>query len=157
MFILKILNYKNFINNLEKKILMLKKNNLLNLKIKKNLINYIINVKLTKKNILLYVTDIKRNLKIFKTTNSLGLKKIKQQNVLLKLLKIFLLKSNFLKNNFIALHLINLNKYFINLLIKILENILFIKIIKIYNFLTPHNGCRPKKLKRKKKQKLKFN
>jgi len=49
MFILKILNYKNFINNLEKKILMLKKNNLLNLKIKKNLINYIINVKLTKK------------------------------------------------------------------------------------------------------------
>ena len=125
MFILKILNYKNFINNLEKKILMLKKNNLLNLKIKKNLINYIINVKLTKKNILLYVTDIKGNLKIFKTTNSLGLKKIKQQNVLLKLLKIFLLKSNFLKNNFIALHLINLNKYFINLLIKILFLFIF--------------------------------
>jgi ribosomal protein S11 len=172
--LLPILKRKNYINNLKKKISLLKKlkkqKNYKNLRlfltkkynnsiIQQDLIMYKLNVILTNKNTIIYVTDIKGNLKFFQSTSFLnitGKQKTAQPAALLKVLKILLSNTNFLKNKPIALHCNNVKKHYVIFLINILENILFIKVIRIYNFLIPHNGCRPKKIKRKKRRKFKF-
>ena len=63
------------------------------------------------------------------------------------ILKHLILKANFLYNKIVVIHFKNAKIYYESLVIKLLSNILFIKSIKSYN-LSPHNGCRPKKLKR---------
>jgi ribosomal protein S11 len=170
-----ILKYNNYIKNLKKKISLLqdlkRKKNYKKLSIffknkktfpviKQDLILYKMNITLSKKNTIVYVTDVKGNLKLFQSTSSLnitGKQKTSQPAALFKVLKIILSKGDFLQNKPIALHCNNVKKRYIVFLLTILENILFIKVIRIYNFLIPHNGCRPKKLKRKKRRKLEFN
>lgn len=127
--------------------------------IREDLISYVINIVLTNKNTLIYVTDVQGTLKYFQSAVSLnisGKQKTKQPNTLFKLLKSLIINCKFLKNKPIALHFKNVNKRLLVSLIKILENLLFIKIIRVYNFLTPHNGCRPKKIKRNKHINVKF-
>lgn len=127
---------------------------------KDTLLVYIIHIVLTNTNTLLYVTDIKGNLKHFQSIVSVNItgknQKTKQPNAILKLLKFFILKSKFLENKPIALHFKNVNKKLLVMLTKILENIFFVKVIRTYNFSLPHNGCRPKKIKRKKHRNTKF-
>lgn len=170
-----ILKYNNYIQNLKKKLGLLQelkqnknykklslffKNKKTFSAVKQDLILYKINITLSKKNTIVYVTDVKGNLKLFQSTSSLnitGKQKTAQPAALFKVFKIILSKADFLKNKPVALHCSNVKKRYIVFLLTILENILFIKVIRIYNFLIPHNGCRPKKLKRKKRRKLKFN
>nr|YP_009495525.1 ribosomal protein S11 [Psammoneis japonica]AWQ64255.1 ribosomal protein S11 [Psammoneis japonica] len=162
-----ILKYKNYIKNLKNKTFLLKKlkkqTSYKNLKfeldrhyksvdVQQSLIMYVINITLTNKNTIIYVTDIKGNLKFYQSTSTLnmtGKQKTKQPGALLRVLKEFLSNAAFLKNKPIALHFNNVKKRFILLLINLLKNILFVKVIRIYNFLIPHNGCRPKKIKRR--------
>ena len=128
----------------------------------KNLINVIVGISLYKNNIVVFITDIKGKMLFFKTSGILDIetKKKKKNDIILKLLSSLLKEKKFFKpNTFIALHLKNSNKKISNFIIKFLFNNLEhknIKIIKIKNN-KPHNGCRPKKIRRKKLGKINFN
>jgi len=127
--------------------------------VKHDLVNYIINIVLTNKNTLIYVTNVQGTMKYFQSAVSLnisGKQKTKQPNTLFKLLKSFIANCKFLKNKPIAFHFKNINKRLLTSTVKIMENLLFINVIRIYNFLIPHNGCRPKKIKRNKHVSIKF-
>jgi len=124
-----------------------------NLKIfpeKSSLVMYIISISFLKTNITLQVMDITGKLKFFCSAGSVNLKskqKRAQLLVLTRLISFLMAKVKFLKNRPIALHLKNVgNTKF--LLIKKLKHKFFIKIIKVFEIF-PHNGCRKKKLRRK--------
>ena len=155
---------KKYIKNLKHKIFLLnnikKKNykflNRINVK-KKNyfhkynpLVVYIVSFSFPRSNSFLYVSDFAGNLKFFCSAgsfNSTGKNKKIRWIVFKKFYKV-LLNLKFLKNKPIALHLKNvrLNKSWI---IKKLKKKFFIKIIQNFD-LYPHNGCRKKKVRRKK-------
>ena len=183
MFLLQIINHKKFrdkksskikahkklLNSLERKITKLKqiKGNkaLKSLYLEsasskeQNLISYIVNFTITNRDTILYVTDIKGNLKFYSSASLLrmaGKQKTKQPAALLKVLRSFMLNIKLFKSRPVALHFFNTKKQFAVILVRILEKMLFIKLIKLYSFLLPHNGCRPKKIRRKKYNQLKF-
>lgn len=119
-----------------------------------NLINYIININLSKTNTIVNVTDINGNPKVTLSAGLIKLKssqKIVQPFAIINILKALFLKATFLNNKCVALHFKNTKIYYESLIINILKNKVFIKSIRSYN-LYPHNGCRPKKLKRFKKR-----
>jgi len=122
-------------------------------------INYVIGVVISKTNIIVYLTDIKGELKFFHTAGSLKLKKSQKKKkviVLTKLLKVLLMNVNFItKNDVIALHLQNFNEGLVKLLYHFLVKHYNLEIVQVNNN-QPHNGCRPRKLKRKKRRKLNF-
>ena len=65
-----------------------------------------------------------------------------------------MLKTNIIfEKDLVALHLKNFNQRLGLFTISLLLKYYNIELIKIYNN-EPHNGCRPKKQKRKKKQRL---
>jgi ribosomal protein S11 len=139
------------------KLFLSKKNQ--DLDIQGNLIKYIIGISLLKTNTFIYVTDIKGQLKFSCSAgliNLSGKQKIKKPLVLINLLKLISTKINFISTKPVALHLINFNKYYEQFALNILKIKFFIKIIRNYN-IQPHNGCRPKKLKRTKRKKFFFN
>lgn len=70
---------------------------------------------------------------------------------LVNIFKVLLLKVGFLRNAPVAIHFKNTKAFYQSFLIKALKDKLFIKSIQSYN-LSPHNGCRPKKLKRIKRR-----
>jgi len=118
--------------------------------VKQVLTNYIISIHTSQTNTLVSVTDIKGKVIISLSSGSLKLKKKQKKTqplAIMTILKHLLLKANFLHNKIIVIHFKNVKTYYESLIIKLLSNILFIKSIKSYN-LSPHNGCRPKKLKR---------
>ena len=118
--------------------------------VKQVLTNYIINIHTSQTNTLVSVTDIKGKVIISLSSGSLKLKKKQKKTqplAIMTILKHLILKANFLHNKIIVIHFKNVKTYYESLIIKLLSNILFIKSIKSYN-LSPHNGCRPKKLKR---------
>lgn len=125
-----------------------------NIKAKENLISYIININLSPTNTIISVTDIKGSPKISLSAGLINLtkrqKKI-QPMALINIFKVLLLKARFLRYNPIALHFKNTKSYYESLIIKGLKDKLFIKSIQSYN-LSPHNGCRPKKIKRIKRR-----
>ena len=126
----------------------------------KNLIRFVIGVSANRNNVIVYVTDIKGKLFYYKTSGMLGLlKKQKKRSVhiILRLLKILITDNQYLKNNFIStLHLKNINKKLVIVILNFLsKNSIHIKNIKIKNH-QPHNGCRPKKVRRKKRKKISF-
>lgn len=123
-----------------------------------DLIKYIISISLLKTNTNIYVTDVKGQLKFFCSAGSIsfsGKQKIKKPLVLIHLLKVFITKVKFLTTKPVALHLKNFNKFYELLVLNILKTKFFIKIIRNYN-IQPHNGCRPKKIKRNKRKKIFF-
>lgn len=140
----KILNSKLFTNN---KIL---KNN--------NLVTYIIDITFTKSNTFLHVMDFSGKLKFFYSSGSFnysGKNKKSRYLVFQDLYKILNSKLKFLKGKPIALHLKNVgsNKSW---LIKKLKKKFFIKCVRNFN-LYPHNGCRKRKMRRKKLKKKRRN
>lgn len=123
-------------------------------KLKKNLLHYIINIITTNTNTFINVTNVKGDPIIDLKAGSLNLRKRQKKTqpfALIKILKLLLLKSPFLHNKIVSIHFKNVKLYYESMIIQMLKEVLFIKSIKSYN-LSPHNGCRPKKLKRFKKR-----
>jgi len=137
--------YNNTINNLP---------TALKTKVKENMISYIVNINLSLTNTIISVTDIKGNPKISLSAGLINLTKRQKKTqpmALINIFKVLLLKARFLKKNPIALHFKNTKPYYESLIIKVLKDKLYIKSIQSYN-LSPHNGCRPKKIKRVKRR-----
>jgi len=114
-------------------------------------ITYIVNISFLKANTTIHVSDIQGNLKLFYSAGSVklsGKQKRRRRIAVSKLISLVLKKATFLGQKPIALHLNNVN-FYKNLIIGKLKRNLYIKIIKILNQ-TPYNGCRKKKLRRKK-------
>jgi ribosomal protein S11 len=112
---------------------------------------YIIDISFLKANTTIHVSDICGNLKLFFSAGSVNLagkQKKKRRIAVSKLISLLLKKASFLNQKPIALHLSNVN-FYKNLILRKLKRNLYIKIIKIFNQ-TPHNGCRQRKLRRKK-------
>ncbi len=144
-------------NNLYSKFILTKSKNSFNSKnklIKENLISYVINVNLSPTNTLVNVTDINGNPKITFSAGLVNLTKSQkkaQPMALINIFKALLLNARFLTNKPVALHFKNTKSFYESLIIKALKDKLFIKSVQSYN-LSPHNGCRPKKLKRVKRR-----
>jgi ribosomal protein S11 len=116
-----------------------------------HLIMFIIDITFTKANTFLHVMDASGRLKFFCSAGHFqhkGKNKRFRFNVFKSIYRILITKLRFLKGKPIALHLKNVgfNKFWI---IKKLKAKFFIKIVKNFN-LFPYNGCRKKKVKRKK-------
>lgn len=114
------------------------------------LISYIIIIKMSLTNTLVSLVDINGNLLISLSAGQLNFKgkqKKKQPAVLIALLKELLSKASFVGNKPIAIHFKNTKFYHESIVISMLSEKFFIQFIKSYNLL-PHNGCRPKKIKR---------
>jgi ribosomal protein S11 len=115
------------------------------------LVVYIIDISFSETNTLLHVTDFAGNLEFFCSAGSLNYKgKQKKLRFLVfrDLFRILVSKLTFLKGKPVALHLKNVgsNKFWI---IKKLKTKFFIKVVRNFN-LYPFNGCRKKKMRRKK-------
>jgi len=122
--------------------------------VKKNLISYIINVNLSPTNTLVNVTDIDGNPKVSFSAGLVNLTKTQKRTQPMALISIFkalLINAKFLVNKPVAFFFKNTKPFYESLIIKALKDKLFIKSIQSYN-LSPHNGCRPKKLKRIKRR-----
>nr|YP_009495566.1 ribosomal protein S11 [Nitzschia sp. (in: diatoms)]AWQ64296.1 ribosomal protein S11 [Nitzschia sp. (in: diatoms)] len=150
-------NLKTQIDSLKK----IKENNYKNLSVKKlsveqdvnqNLIvMYVINISFLKANTIINVSDIKGNMKLFYSSGSVGLsgkQKRKRRIAVFKLMSLLLQKATFIKNKPVALHLNNVT-FYKNLIISKLKRSLYLRVIKSFNQ-TPYNGCRKKKVRRKK-------
>jgi len=115
------------------------------------IITYVISISFLKANTTIQISDIKGNLKLFYSAGSVqlsGKQKRKRRIAVSKLISLVLKKATFLGQKPIALHLNNVN-FYKNLIVRKLKRNLYIKVIKILNQ-TPYNGCRKKKLRRKK-------
>ena len=149
-----------YVKNLLNQITLLKKtkeNNYknANLKFEKDtqnlIVTYIINISFLKANTTLHVSDIKGNVKLFYSAGSVGLtgkQKKKRRVALSKLISLLTQKATFLKGKQIALHLKNVN-FYQNLIVEKLQQTFYIRAIKSFNQL-PYNGCRKRKIRRKK-------
>lgn len=112
---------------------------------------HIISISFLKANTTIHLSDIRGNLKFFFSAGSVSLvgKQKKNRRIAVsKLISLLLKKAGGLDRKPIALHLNNVN-FYKNLIVHKLKRNLYIKIIKIFNQ-TPYNGCRKKKLRRKK-------
>lgn len=133
--------------------LVLKKNQVLETPLK-----YIVGVSLSNTNSIIYVTDIKGKIKFFLSAGFLGLngrQKIKKPAVLVKLLRSLIVKRQLKRKSCVALHLKNFNKFYTSIVLSLLKKHLKIGFVRVFNN-KPHNGCRPKKLKRKKRRRVFF-
>ena len=122
------------------------------------IIKYIVGISFLKKNTIIYITDIRGRLKHYCSAGFIKLnkkQKIKIPLVLMKLTKVILAKVPNLKKIPVAIHLNNISKQLQFFFEPIFKTQFFI--IQLASFKTfPHNGCRPKKLKRKKRKKIFF-
>lgn len=123
-----------------------------------SLIVYIIDISFSRTNTLLHIMDFSGNLKFFCSAglfNYKGKGKKARFIVFKEFYRVLVTKIKFLKNKPIALHLKNVgsNKFRI---IKKLKKKFFIRIVRSFD-LYPHNGCRRKKVRRKKFKKKRRN
>ena len=155
-----IKNLKNQIDYLEK----VKENNYKNLTVKKIsygnketnstqslIVMYIVSISFLKANTTIHLSDAKGNIKLFYSAGSVALagkQKRKRRIAVSKLISLLLKKATFLDQKPIALHLNNVT-FYKNLILNKLKKSLYIRIIKSFNQ-APYNGCRKKKLRRKK-------
>lgn len=115
------------------------------------LIMYIINISFLKANTTIHVSDTKGNIKLFYSAGSVALtgkQKKKRRIAVSKLIALVIKKATFLKRKPIALHLSNVN-FYKSLIVRKLRKTLYLRVIKSFNQ-APYNGCRKKKLRRKK-------
>ena len=115
----------------------------------KPLVSYIININLSTSNTIISITDKKGNLKGYYTSGTLGFKGSQKTKkyTLITLLKNFLYNFNYINNKSVVINFRGIVKDQ-KLFIKKLKEKVSIKAI-IYNNSLPHNGCRPKKIRRK--------
>jgi ribosomal protein S11 len=133
--------------------LFLTKNNFME---KNYLITYIVDICFSKSNTFLHVMDFSGKLKFFYSSGSFnysGKSKKARYVVFRDLYRILLSKLKFLKGKPIALHLKNVG-YSKSWIIKKLKKKFFIICVRSFN-LYPHNGCRKRKMRRKKFKKRK--
>jgi len=114
----------------------------------KPLISYIINVNASNSNTTITITEKNGGLKGYFTAGVLGFKGSQKTKkyTLITILKQFSYKFNFLNNKTVLLKFKGITKDQ-KLFVRKLKEKVSIKSIH-YNNLLPHNGCRPKKLKR---------
>lgn len=115
------------------------------------IVMYIINISFLKANTTIHISDIKGNMRLFYSAGSVGLigkQKRKRRIAALKLISLLLKRATFLNKRPVALHLKNVNSYR-NIIVSKLKRNLFIRVVKSFNQ-TPYNGCRKKKVRRKK-------
>lgn len=115
------------------------------------MVMYIIGISFLKANTTIQVSDIKGNVKLFYSAGSVGLagkQKKKRRVAIAKLIFLLLKKATFLNNKPVALHLKNVN-FYNSLIVNRLKKNIYLRVIKSFNQ-TPYNGCRKKKLRRKK-------
>ena len=160
--------------NLLKKKLLIKAISLTSLKKKKSIKNsiltlnktkmmnnpfkYVIGISLTSTNTNVYVANVKGDVKFSSSAGFLNIsgdQKTKKPGVIIKLLYLIVEKTKFIGNSSIVLVLKNFTEYYISLVLLLLKKYFYIKCVKVYNN-KPYNGCRPKKIKRKKRRKLFF-
>ena len=118
------------------------------------IVYYIISISFLKANTVIHLSDAKGNLKLFYSAGDIGLtgkQKIKRRIAVNKLITVLLKKASFIGNKPVALHLNNV-KFYKRLIVKQLKRNLFLRVIKSFN-LTPYNGCRKRKIRRKKNSK----
>lgn len=113
------------------------------------IINYLFRIKIFNNNIMLNITNNTGNTLIYTTSGILNYKGSHKTNkhLILKIINNVLKSVHFFKNHSIGLHFNGNVKKFNQVIITLLKTHYKIHFIKTYN-LTPHNGCRPKKLKR---------
>lgn len=140
---------KNFDSDLNTGVSLLK-NNLL----KHNSVNYIINITLSPTNTFVNILSVEGKPIMAFSSGSVKLTK-RQKKVqplaLLSLLKLVFVKAKFLNNQPVSLHFKNVKSFYESMLIKLLKTKVLIKSINSYD-MTPHNGCRPKKIRRVKRR-----
>ena len=124
-----------------------------------NIVRYVLGITMKNTNIIVYMTDIKGTIMFSCTAGLLGVKKKQRRRkvpVLIRLLKFLLLKTNCVnQQDLVALHLKNFSEKLSSFTLNFILEYLNIELVRIENN-HPHNGCRPKKQKRKKRQKLHF-
>lgn len=123
-------------------------------------IKYIIGISRYNTNAIIYLSDTKGTVKFFCSAGLLRINKKQRKKtitVIAKLVKFMSFKIKSLtKNEVIALHLKNFNRRLSSITLNIILKYYNIELIRVINN-QPHNGCRPRKPKRKKKQRLKFH
>ena len=122
--------------------------------LKQNPLNYVLTLVISRTNTLVTLSNTEGKLLISLSSGCLNLKKRQkklQPLALISLLKALILIANFKDNESVTIHFKNVKSYYESLVINLLKDIMFIKSIKSYN-LQPHNGCRPKKLKKIKRR-----
>lgn len=115
------------------------------------IITFIITITFSKANTMIHVSDSVGNVKWFCSSGSVnvtGKRKKQRRSVVLKLILLLFKKADFLSNKPVALHLNNVSSYQ-TFIVKKLKKEIFIKIVKSFNRI-PYNGCRQKKIRRKK-------
>lgn len=123
-----------------------------------NLIKYVLGISFLKRNITIYIGDANGRLNYNCSAGLIKLskkQKIKIPLVLMRLTKIVAAKLPNVADSTTALHLNNVPKSLQLFFEPVFKTQFFI--IQLNNFrVFPHNGCRPKKLKRKKRKKTFF-
>lgn len=112
---------------------------------------YIIEISFSKKNTLFHISDCLGNVKFFYSAGSFqhkGKGKISRSTVLRKFYRLLISKLKFVKKVPIAIHFKNADSN-IFWFLKRLKKKLFITVVKHFNRY-PYNGCRKKKIRRKK-------
>ena len=126
----------------------------------KNIISNIIGLSIYATNIIIFLSNSKGNIIYFCSAGFLRIKKKyrKKKIVVLKKLIIYLITKtkNLSKNLLIGLHLKNISYFIVSMISVFLIKHFIINIIRINNN-KPHNGCRPKKIKRKRRKKTLFS
>ena len=122
--------------------------------LKQNPLNYILTLSISQTNTLINLSNTEGKLLISLSSGCLNLKKRQkklQPLALINLLKSLILIADFKKRKSVTIHFKNVKSYYESLVINLLKDVIFIKAIKSSN-LQPHNGCRPKKLKKIKRR-----
>lgn len=135
-------NYRKIGSKLSKRI----KNN-----ISETLVMYIIDISFSKKNTLIHISDCLGNVKFFYSAGCFeqnGRAKISRAAILKKFYRLLISKFKFLRKAPVAIHFKNADSNMFWFLKK-LKKKLFIGVVKHFN-LYPYNGCRKKKIQRKK-------
>lgn len=113
-------------------------------------VRYIINIMFSPTNTIVNLTDVKGNSLITISEKSVNISKDSKKFQLISAVKMFqklLLNAGFIKNKAVVINFRNTKRYQELFCIKLLQTKVLIKSIQNYTFV-PHNGCRPKKLKR---------
>ena len=112
---------------------------------------YVITVTFSKANVMIHISDTLGNVIWFCSSghvNITGKRKKQKKYVVLKLILFLFKKINFLTNKPVALHLNNVG-FYQTFIVKKLKKKIFLKIVRNFNQI-PYNGCRQKKIRRKK-------
>jgi hypothetical protein len=116
------------------------------------LVSYIIDITFARSNTLLNIMDSSGNLKFFLSAGLLnykGKRKKSRSPIMADFLKVIISKFKFLKKHPVALHFKNPILSNSRWLTRQLEKKLFVRVVRFF-VLYPHNGCRKKKIRRKK-------